>query len=585
MSGTPLNNFTNAVAQIRPLIKPIIDNNAQFGIVSATMKKITTDLQALNARIAALDTSIQGLIAYINKLRSEKGENTGDITGTNAEIEQLRRQLRDSEAARQQLQNEVQSKNNKITELTAYIEERERLIQKCERDKAVIQQDLERHAQQITALQDELNRLRGSDAEIKRLQAQIQQLTNQNQNLVAELQQKDANITGLTNDLATQTALAARLQTQLDNLNQSLGPLQAQIEQFKQDLAARNTLITQLRAENKTLNDEIVKATQTVTDLNNFLRGVKTIAIDPQDTASVGREITALQDQLTKLERDIAGINRGGPGSGSSSGRGVTGNETPSFAEARSAISNKNPYAPVSKSSSSYGNAGFTGVSSSSSSSGEDTPPGSARASKVRRRPTNTSSNAGDIFGTSILNAYGQPVNVSSNLTTEPSLMSSSTVVGTLNNPSTPITINGINTTLGELKTLLTNKGRIQSSINNRYNTANRALATINDANEVPQIFTANKINIASNNTGEITLSPTSTGGKKSKKTKKRRKIIKQTGGFEYSGKSKRRRFSVTRSSSQSRSSQRSSSPMSSYETQSSVPPKYKARGSKKSKM
>lgn len=58
-------------------------------------------------------------------------------------------------------------------------------------------------------------------------------------------------------------------------------------------------------------------------------------------------------------------------------------------------------------------------------------------------------------------------------------------------------------------------------------------------------------------------------------KTKNKRK---QKGGFEYSGKSKRRRFSVTRSprSSQSRSSQRSS-----YETQSSVPPKYRARGTK----
>ena len=68
-------------------------------------------------------------------------------------------------------------------------------------------------------------------------------------------------------------------------------------------------------------------------------------------------------------------------------------------------------------------------------------------------------------------------------------------------------------------------------------------------------------------------------GGRKSKKTKNTRK---QKGGFEYSGKSKRRRFSVTRSprSSQSRSSQRSS-----YETQSSVPPKYRARGTKKSKM
>ena len=75
-------------------------------------------------------------------------------------------------------------------------------------------------------------------------------------------------------------------------------------------------------------------------------------------------------------------------------------------------------------------------------------------------------------------------------------------------------------------------------------------------------------------------------GGKKSKKTKNKRKIRKQKGGFEYSGKSKRRRFSVTRSSSSPRSSQsRSSSQRSSYETQSMVPPKYRARGTKKSKM
>ena len=64
---------------------------------------------------------------------------------------------------------------------------------------------------------------------------------------------------------------------------------------------------------------------------------------------------------------------------------------------------------------------------------------------------------------------------------------------------------------------------------------------------------------------------------------KKKRRVRKQKGGFEYSGKSKRRRFSVTRSPSSSKS--RSSSQRSSYETQSSVPPKYKARGSKKSKM
>jgi hypothetical protein len=128
------------------------------------------------------------------------------------------------------------------------------------------------------------------------------------------------------------------------------------------------------------------------------------------------------------------------------------------------------------------------------------------------------------------------------------------------------------------------NKGRTQTSITNRYNTANRALNTINNESEVPQIFTANKINV-SGKSGNIILSPMAIGGKKSKKTKNKRKIIKQKGGFEYSGKSKRRRLTVTRSSSSPRSSQRSSSQRSSYETQSIMPPKYRARGTKKSKM
>ena len=118
------------------------------------------------------------------------------------------------------------------------------------------------------------------------------------------------------------------------------------------------------------------------------------------------------------------------------------------------------------------------------------------------------------------------------------------------------------------------------------HNATITANQTINDASEVPKIFTDNRINVSSG-VGGIKLSPMSGGGKKSKKTKNKRKIRKQKGGFEYSGKSKRRRFSVTRSSSSPRSSQqsRSSSQRSSYETQSMVPPKYRARGSKKSKM
>ena len=103
----------------------------------------------------------------------------------------------------------------------------------------------------------------------------------------------------------------------------------------------------------------------------------------------------------------------------------------------------------------------------------------------------------------------------------------------------------------------------------------------------IDEILEKNGITVENNN-GQIVIKTTSKGGKKSKKTKTKRIVRKQTGGFEYSGKSKRRRFSVTRSprSSSPRSSQRSSSQeRSTYETQSSVPPKYRARGSKKSKM
>ena len=120
--------------------------------------------------------------------------------------------------------------------------------------------------------------------------------------------------------------------------------------------------------------------------------------------------------------------------------------------------------------------------------------------------------------------------------------------------------------------------------MNSKYYKAYTALKTINSISDVPQIFSDNKINVASNDVGVITLSPMSGGGRKSKKTKKKRRVRKQKGGFEYSGKSKRRRFSVTRSPSSS-SQSRSSQSRSSYETQSMVPPKYRARGTKKSKM
>ena len=122
----------------------------------------------------------------------------------------------------------------------------------------------------------------------------------------------------------------------------------------------------------------------------------------------------------------------------------------------------------------------------------------------------------------------------------------------------------------------------MRTNPNNKYAKALNELGSANNSQDVVNILSTNNIPIKN---GRIT------GGKKykkSKKTQKKKKVRKQKGGFEYSGKSKRRRFSVTRSprSSSPRSSQsRSSQSRSTYETQSMVPPKYKARGTKKSKM
>ena len=145
---------------------------------------------------------------------------------------------------------------------------------------------------------------------------------------------------------------------------------------------------------------------------------------------------------------------------------------------------------------------------------------------------------------------------------------------------TTQIDYGGFNLTLDDIVTSLKFKNsQMRTDPNNKYAKALNELGSANNSQDIVTILSKNNIPIKS---GRIT------GGKKSKKTKKRRRVRKQKGGFEYSGKSKRRRFSVTRSprSSQSRSSQsRSSQQRSTYETQSMVPPKYKARGTKKSKM
>jgi hypothetical protein len=136
----------------------------------------------------------------------------------------------------------------------------------------------------------------------------------------------------------------------------------------------------------------------------------------------------------------------------------------------------------------------------------------------------------------------------------------------------------------------------MRTNPDNKYARALNELGSANNSQDVVNILSKNNIPIKN---GRIV------GGKKSKKsrkTQKKRKIRKQKGGFEYSGKTKRRRLTVPRStssqrsssqrsssqrsSSQRSSSQRSSSqPRSTYESQSIVPQKYKARGTKKSKM
>lgn len=129
--------------------------------------------------------------------------------------------------------------------------------------------------------------------------------------------------------------------------------------------------------------------------------------------------------------------------------------------------------------------------------------------------------------------------------------------------------------------------GANSSKYSNALNAILRLKGRINSS-EISNIFRINRITDLDEDQLE--------GGKRSKKlrkskktrkTQKKRKVRKQKGGFEYSGKSKRRRLTVPRStSSQRSSSQRSSSqPRSTYESQSIVPQKYKARGTKKSKM
>jgi predicted nucleic acid-binding Zn-ribbon protein len=555
---------------------------------------------------------------YIKQLESERGANISDI-GTNTEdANELRRQIaqlrQDYNALRQELldtqQQNATLKNNLNTT--------SQNLQQCNTEKAQLQK-------QIAAMQAEIDRLNNlpkpDPKEIQDLKTEVQRLNyeiQQRQQVLDNL--NNVVIPGLQKDIADLKASIAPLNKQIADLKALITPLQQQITKCNNDLEAANRNIAALQAQNRDLTDQITASTAAI---NNIIATINTsgFKLDPNLTQDITLQRDELARQIGQLEAIVNSLLPGSSGRGFSPKSSVskassetralptgwysavdpeTGttyyiNDTTKksqwdFPVIPSSTSSSSSLSSSSLSSSSSGKYGsfLDEEPSDSSSSGENTPPSRSARSSMRR-PTSksysSSSNMSDIFGTSTSNAYGQPVNVSSNLSKQPSLLSSSNVVGTLNNPTTPITINGINTTLGELKAALLNKGRNQISITNRYNTANRALNTINNESEVPQIFTANKINVGRDGSGKIILSQMSGGGKKSKKTKNKRKIIKQKGGFEYSGKSKRRRLTVTRSSSSPRSSQRSSSQRSSYETQSIMPPKYRARGTKKSKM
>ena len=179
----------------------------------------------------------------------------------------------------------------------------------------------------------------------------------------------------------------------------------------------------------------------------------------------------------------------------------------------------------------------------------------------------------------SINNESGSSTGFFGNNSSSSSSSSSSSKI----DPNTTISFHGDNYKFGYIIEQL-NKKNIENqsngNANNRYKITLDNISLTSNANTIPGILERNGIEFTN---GDIK------GGKrrrKSRKTQKKKKARKQKGGYEYSGKSKRRRFSVTRSTSSKRSSSQpmSSSQRSSYETQSSLP-NYKARGTKKSKM
>jgi predicted nucleic acid-binding Zn-ribbon protein len=586
---------------------------------------IANSLDGLKTRVMNLIASVRLLGNYIRQLESERGSNISDI-GTNTEdANELKRQIAKLQQDYKTLQQDLLNSQQQNALLQNNLDRIKQDLNQCNTDKAQLEK-------QITAMQAEIDRLNSlpkpDPEEIKQLKAEVQRLNNEIQQRQQQLDNlNNLVIPGLNKQISDLKASIAPLNKQIADLTASIAPLQQQIAKCNQDLEEANRNIAALRAQNQDLTDQITASTGAITKIIATINASR-FQLDPKLTQDITTQRDELATQIDQLEVIVNSLLPG-KGSSSSSGRGFSPKAAASTRSLpqgwRSAVDpvSGDPYyintatrstqwefpdvssssenTPSSRGSSfssgegsqenltsttagTYSNTGYNQNDPSTSNSNS-----SNSRNSIRRKYGNssTSSNASDSFGTSISNAYGQPVNVPSNLSKQPSLLSSSTIVGTLSNPLTQITIGSINTTLGQIKTALLAKSNTVSYTNNRYMTAYNAINRANNALEVPQIFTANKINIASNGAGGITLSPMPTGGKKSKKTKNKRKIIKQKGGFEYSGKSKRRRLTVTRSprSSQSRSSPRSSSQRSSYETQSSVPTKYKARGTKKSKM
>lgn len=596
--GTAVGNMNRANAEQNNTLRP--------GFTA-----IANSLDGLKTRVMNLIASVKQLGIYIRQLESERGSNISDI-GTNTEdANELKRQIAQLQQDYKTLQQDLLNSQQQNATLQSNLDRTRQNLDQCNTDKAQLQK-------QIAAMQAEIDRLNNlpkpDPQEIQQLKAEVQRLNYEIQQRDQEIQRlNNVVIPGLNKQISDLKALIAPMQKEIADLKASIAPLQQQIAKCNTDLEAANRNIAALQAQNRDLTDQIRASTAAI---NNIITTINTsgFKLEPNLTQGITEQRDQLDEQIGRLEAIVNSLLPGSSSSSSSSSSGkgfspkVAASIDPEFSSSTRALpsgwrskvdpASGNPYYindatkttqwnfptdySSSSSSSSLGKSGSFSDEDpyDSSSSGENTPP--SRSVRVYRRPNPSFSSSNDVnaFETNVSNAYGQPINAPSNLTSQPSLFSSSTVVGTLNNPSTPITIGSINTTLGDLKKALITSAGGRTNI---YSKAYTSLNTINDASEVPKIFTDNRINVSSG-VGGIKLSPMSGGGKKSKKTKNKRKIRKQKGGFEYSGKSKRRRFSVTRSSSP-RSSQQRSSQRSSYETQSMVPPKYRARGTKKSKM